>query len=93
MIELKSGKTLEIVYGDETGELYDGNSDERMSVPEALAPVTEFAEEAVATLKEITGASEFEVTMGAEAGASGGLFGLAKAHAKATITLKLKWVL
>lgn len=59
---------------------------------EALEPIVKFAEVALECLKKGTNPSELEITFGAEAGGEGGFFGLAKAQAKATMSVKLKWV-
>lgn len=94
-IELDDKTTISIVDNTENehGELFSEDGEVLIvKLDKALKPVLKFAEQA---LNEVTASikpSELELSFGAEAGGEGGVFGLAKAHAKATISIKMKWI-
>lgn len=90
-----SDKTeLEVINNsdDPAGEFFSEDLvDAIQDLDKALSPIVKFAEDALASLKEGVKPSELEISFGAEAGGEGGFFGLAKAHAKATISVKMTW--
>lgn len=93
-VQLQDGTTVEVINnsGEPAGQTFAGREDAIRSTQEALSRVTQFMSEAMQQFQKIEKPSEIEVEFGIEAGGEGGLFGIAKVHSKATITLRAKWV-
>jgi hypothetical protein len=96
-IELSDGQLLEIIDTNDasnlTGELYDDARSERIvhQFNESIRPIVRFADDVLGEFKGTLSPSSIEIEFGAEAGGEGGLFGLARTHAKATVNIKLTW--
>lgn len=93
-LTLESGETVQIIdnSGEARGQTFGKGDDAKLSAKKSLSRATEFAQEALETLRGVGDLDEIIVEIGLEAGAEGGFFGIAKAHSKATIVLKAKWV-
>lgn len=90
---LKDGSTVEVINNssENYGELHSEDVETIERLDEALGPILLFAEQTLEEMKNKIKPSELEISFGAEAGGEGGFFGLAKAHAKATISITMKW--
>lgn len=91
-LELENGVHIEILgEAGSDGEFYSDGDGIVRKLNEALEPVVVFASEALDQLRDGVSPTTLELQFGAEAGGEGGFFGLAKAHAKATIQIKLTY--
>lgn len=91
-LRLNDGSLLEVIDNSEDGELFGDEGPASIDdLEKAIGPIIKFAEQTLSQLKENVTPSELEISFGAEAGGEGGFFGLAKVHAKATISVKMKW--
>lgn len=94
-IILEDGQAVEIidnVGGDAGGEFFSSEKEvSERTLKDALSRVVAFGKQSLALLSDEAGPNSIEIEFGAEAGAEGGFFGLAKAKTSATMTIKLKW--
>lgn len=90
-LKVSGNQVVQIIDNSpESGVLF-ADEDVVQALNESFAPVVAFAHDVLEEVKQGVKPSELEITFGAEAGAEGGFFGIARAHAKATVLVKMKW--